>query len=556
MEDKKKIYCDVLVIGGGETGIRSAVEAKRKGADNVLLVTKGRYGSAGVMFSDITYGWDMQAATGQNDKSDGMPQHFSDILKAAQGTCNEKLAEILTQEAPARVEDLKTLFGLEIYRNEEGVPRQVYGCFSSKNRSYQFIHPHEIKQKVANGLEKFAINMLDGIMIIELLVNNNQCFGAIGLDTEGQKYIFISKAVILACGGATGMYKHNFACPGMSGDGYSLALNAGCSLVNMEFMQFGLGILEPKYRALFLDRLMFLNPDVKFTHDHNFPCTIEEMLLEHSKHFPFSTIDQSYHFDVAVLEETIRNEEKGVAVDLSVIPIEELQKIPVWDLYYHYFDEDMNPYDNKLYITVFAHACNGGVLIDENASTGIKGLFAAGEMVAGPHGANRLGGNMHAACQVFGTRAGKNAAELACSSDFEIYEFEEETVCDRCNLTGGDYLAAKSRIGDVLWQYVSVARNEEGMKKAIDVIDSAAKLIELGKPDDQFLWDYYELISTVNSSRAIVSSALERTETRGSHNRTDYPTMDEKAYIIKCYLADGEMMIERCENYPLVNEKQ
>lgn len=550
MGEVKNIKCDVLVIGGGETGIRAAVEAKRKGAENVLLVTKGKYGSAGVMFSEITYGWDMQAATGQNDPTDNKGEHLKDIMNAAQGTCSEKMAAILTEEAPDRLHDLENLFDLEIYKKPDGTPRQVYGCFSTKDRGYQFTHPDEIKKKVAGSLEKYGVNMMDGIMVTELAVSGGRCGGALGLDASGTRYVFTANATIVACGGATGMFKHNFASPGMCGDGYALALNAGCKLANMEFMQFGLGLLEPKYRALFLDRLMYLQPDVEFTYDHHFPCSVSEMLTVHSKHFPFSTIDESALFDVAVFEETVKNG-RGVAVDLSVIPLEKLEEIPVWGLYYNYFDADKNPYENKLFITTFAHACNGGVMINENSETGIEGLYAAGEMISGPHGANRLGGNMHAACQVFGTRAGANAAAYAAGNCVEAAAVDSSLPEERCSLTNKDYVGAKERIGEALWEKATVLRNEEGLKEALRVIDEEAGLLEQGVPADEYLWHYYELKSTVVAAAAIVASALERKETRGSHNRSDYPQTDEKSYLVTCSLKDGQVVTERIDSYPV-----
>lgn len=548
--DTKKMFYDVLVIGGGEAGIRAAIQAKLDGAEKVLLATKGKFGSAGVMFSEITFGWDMQASTGENDPTDSKAVHLADIMNAAQGTCSEKMAKILTEESPARVHDLENLFGLEVYKKPDGTPRQVYGCFSTKNRAYQFTHPDQIKKKVAGGIEKYGVEMIDGLMITDLIVRNGVCYGAVGIKLDNTRYKILSKATIVACGGATGMYKHNFASPGMCGDGYALVLNAGCSLANMEFMQFGLGILEPKYRALFLDRLMYLQPKVEFTYDHHFPCSMEEMLTVHSKHFPFSTIDKSALFDVAVFEETVRNNGKGVAVDLSVIPIEKLEEIPVWDLYFNYFDADKNPYDNKIYITEFAHACNGGVIVNENAETEIKGLYAAGEMITGPHGANRLGGNMHAACQVFGTRAGANAAAYAKKNENAI-DIDTELPKERCSLAIDDYISAKRRIADTLWENVNVVRNESGLKAAQSVIDEAKCLIEKGVPEDKCLWQYYELKSTVLAASAIVAAALERTETRGSHNRNDYPTMDEKPYVVKCKLQNEKMITSRCDHYPI-----
>lgn len=546
-------YCDVLVIGGGETGIRAAVEAKRQGAKDVLLVTKSKYGSSGVMFSNITFGWDMQAATSQNDPTDNKEVHLKDIMNASQGTANEKMARILTEEAPYRVKDLEQLFDLELYRRKDGSERQVYGCFSTKDRSYQFVHPDEIKKKVADSIHKYGVELFDECMVTDLVIQDGKCIGAYALDRENQVWKLHAGATILAAGGATGMYEHNFACEGMTGDGYALALRAGCTLANMEFMQFGLGLLEPKYRALFLDRLMYLQPTIEFEQEHHFPLPLKDILTMHSKHFPFSTIDASYLFDVAVFEETLANHGKGVSVDLSVIPLEKLEEIPVWDLYYHYFDEDKDPYTHKLRITTFAHACNGGVKIDENAATGIEGLYAAGEMITGPHGANRLGGNMHAACQVFGTRAGKNATQYA-QEHMENKEMEFEAhPTQSSSVSAKEYSDAKIRIGKVLWENANVKRNAEGLEKALQELAKEEALLKEGVPSGEALWDYYELRNTILASKAIVQSAYERNESRGGHYRSDFPQTDETSYVVECKYEENEpnLSVSRTPEYTI-----
>lgn len=551
-KDISHIVCDVLVIGGGETGIRAAIEAKLRGSDKVLLVTKGKFGSAGVMFSEITYGWDMQAATGQNDPTDNKQVHLDDIMRAAQGTCSKKMAQILTEESPSRLDDLQKLFELELYKKPDGTARQVFGCFSSKDRGYQIVDPDKIKRNVAAGIDRYGVELIDEVMITDLIITDGVCAGAWGIKRDGTSICIHAGAVVLAAGGATGMFKHNFASPGMCGDGYALALRAGCKLVNMEFMQFGLGLLKPKYRGLFLDRLMYLHPKVEFKYDHGFPCSIDEMMTIHSQHFPFSTIDVSYLFDVAVFDETLKNGGTGVTVDLSVIPIEKLQEIPVWKLYYEYFDKDNDPYTHKLEITTFAHACNGGVKIDENAFSGVPGLFAAGEMITGPHGANRLGGNMHAACQVFGTRAGANAAKFAKAHPIASTDSWAASAYDEMTGDGAaksDYIGAMREISSALWENVNVARSEQGLKKALGIVQAGAELLDKGAPTSDALWKYYELRNTVLASEAIIRSALEREETRGSHFRIDYPDTDRAVYLVQCKMKNGKLNVCRTGSY-------
>lgn len=538
----KKRQCDVLVIGGGETGIRAAVEARRAGAQEVILLTKGKFGSAGVMFSELTYGWDMQAATGANDPTDSPAVFFDDVMAAAQGTCDPRLVQVVTQEAASRVEDLADLFGLELLSGADGRPRQVYGCFSSRNRAYQFIHPARIKERMQQSVSKFGVTLLEGYMAVELLKEDGVCRGAVALARDGGALCCRAGAVILAAGGATGIYQHNFASPGMTGDGYSLAYRAGCTLANLEFMQFGLGVLEPKYRALFLDRILCLKPDIRFRREHAFPRPLEELMEQHAKHFPFSCMDSSFALDAAIFQETLENDGRGVEVDLSVIPRERLEEIPVWGLYYSWFDSDKNPYDNPMAITPFAHACNGGVKIDEEAMTEVPGLYAAGEMAAGPHGANRLGGYMHAACQVFGTRAGRNAARFArehpagpdgagiflpVPSDGEPLDLE----------------AVRRRTGELLWRSANVVRCGADMTAALEEVRRWQAALERSAPAD--LWAYFETRSTLLSAELILSAALARQESRGSHYRKDFPQTDPVPYVLYLSRSPGGAAVQR-----------
>ncbi|MBD5152510.1 MAG: FAD-binding protein [Oscillibacter sp.] len=538
--------CSVLVIGGGESGIRAAVEAKRAGVDEVILLTKGKFGSAGVMFSELTYGWDMQAATGENDSTDSTDVFFDDVMRAAQGTCSAELARVVTDEAASRVDDLVDLFGLELLAGSNGKPRQVYGCFSSKSRAYQFIHPARIKEQMKQSVDRFGVTLLEEFMAVELLKKDGVCCGAMAVSRDGKILCCLAGAVVLAAGGATGIYQHNFASPGMTGDGYSLAYRAGCSLANLEFMQFGLGVLEPKYNALFLDRILCLKPDIKFRREHRFPRPLEQMMEQHAKHFPFSCTDDSFYLDTAIFEETLENGGKGVAVDLSVIPREKLEEIPVWGLYYSWFEEEKNPYDNELSITPFAHACNGGVKINAEAMTEVPGLYAAGEMVSGPHGANRLGGYMHAACQVFGTRAGRNAARFAREHpvSFDGVVFPELMPTGKESMDLG---AMRRQVGELMWRSVNVVRCEADMAAALEAVRNwQMALKEYGGPD---LWEFYETRSTLLSAELILTAALARRESRGSHYRKDFPQTESAPYVLSLSRSPDGVAVRRTEAF-------
>ena len=194
-------------------------------------------------------------------------------------------------------------------------------------------------------------------------------------------------------------------------------------------------------------------------------------------------------------------------------------------------------------VACFAHAINGGLKIDVNGRTSLPGLYAAGEVAGGPHGADRLGGNMLLSCQVFGARAGRSAARRAAETGYAVFPKEQaekatERLKDLKDLHGTTTVKhLKRRLQEAMWKGVLVVRSEKKLKWTLNALaDIRADLstVNIGSVND--LKSVLELENLIDVGVAISRGALHRKESRGSHYREDFPTIDsrwEKRILIR-----------------------
>ncbi len=533
---KETLFCSVLVIGGGAAAIRAAIAARESGIPDVLIAIKSKLGKGGATYYPLSYGWGIQAATAEKDPTDNPDEHYQDIINAAQGMCNPILARALADDAPKRVMDLGTKLGLELDRNHDGAHVQVRGCYAGKERCYQATGVPKIINAVKKSIFQYGLKTLEDVMILDLIVKDGRCCGAFGISKTGEIYTIHAKAVIIATGGGTGIYQYNFATQEMTGDGYALALRAGCKLLNLEFIQFGWGLLKPLNKVPFLDRILFLNPKIS-----GIPPEFIPLLKQRAKHFPFTVSDGSYPLDVAIFKH-FRQNHQGISLDISKFTPEDLAQVSLWKMWYEWFDAANDPLKQPLELNIFAHAFNGGILIDENAQTQISGLFAAGEVAAGPHGADRLGGNMHAACQVFGARAGANAAKYAASQEYTDFT-GNKIIPDSISpsfIDLNEMTHLKMMIPRLMWENVSVCRSDSSLNIAWTEI---SKLYRNLPPltVNPHSWGLYELYNIAQVALAVIGSSLMRKESRGCHYREDFPNKNQQNDMIQIGLNKGEI---------------
>jgi fumarate reductase (CoM/CoB) subunit A len=533
---------DVLIIGGGGAAARCAIECSNK---NVIITVKGLFGKSGCT---------VMAEGGYNavlNPEDDFKKHFEDTMKGGGYINNPKLVEILIKNAPKELKNLEK-FGSIFDRNDDGTMAQrPFGGQSFNRTCYSGDRTgHELMaglMEYINKLEK--VKILEDTMAIKLIVKDNRCYGALFLNMiTGDIFPIYAKSTVLATGGAGQLYPITSNPIQKVGDGFALAYNEGVELIDMEMVQFhptgmvGTGVLVTE--AVRGEGGILYNKNK------------ERFMVNYDKdRMELSTRD--------VVAKAIYNEIQegrgvngGVYLDVSHLDDEIIEE-RLETMFRQFMDIGVDIRKEPMIIAPTAHHSMGGVKINERCETNMKGLFACGEVAGGIHGANRLGGNALADTQVFGAIAGRSAEKFAEESQFNLKDIKE--YADKLIMDIKEELASKMDNGNnenenendnnynvfelinslkgIMWDYVSIVRNEEGLKKALLEIDDLKNKAENVKINGIVeIQKYLELKNMITVAEIIVKCALERKESRGAHYRSDYPETKEewKGNIVVC----------------------
>ncbi|MBC7341496.1 MAG: FAD-binding protein [Clostridia bacterium] len=580
--DPQMLTADVLIIGGGGAACRAAVEAAQAGAQ-VAMVLKGKLGHSGTTAAHVADTAGYNAADGIVDPSDAPEVHYQDIIQAGQGMANPKLAEILAFEAVPSAKYLESL-GVQFERQGDRYV-EVRGCFASKPRMHILRdHGTAIMNALVPLVRQLGITVVEDVTVVDLLVEDGICVGAWGIGADGQPLVLAAPSTILAAGGAGQLFKYSLAPGDITGDGYAMGYRAGAELVNMEFMQAVVGIIHP-IKSQFNAFLWALHPRLYNATGEEFlssylpaGLTPAEAMDYKSRHFPFSVADPGRYVEIAIQKEKLAgrgSSHGGVYVDLTGIGDQDIQALPAdsplrgvygavkdW-LLARGVDISRLP----LEVVVYAHAINGGLKIDEWGETTIAGLYACGEVAGGPHGADRLGGNMLLTCQVFGARAGRAAARRAKAATSSTKALQSKANAQaQIRLQAAFSLAGTSsgienseiavarakeirhRLQEACWQGLLVVRTEPGLEALLAELDVMEDdLTRLGQP-----WQTNKtLVQTANLitvARVIAAAARKRAESRGGHYREDHPYTSERfAYPLAVRAKEGNPQVFPCQ---------
>lgn len=546
-----KIYTDVLIIGGGSAACRAAIEAADAGA-RVLMISKRPPERAGA----TSYPVAEMAGYNAGDPAvcGDVESHYNDIINAGQGMADPNLAVVLATGAPQTVKKLEE-WGVTF--EQEGNGYYVFkSCFSNTPRTHVIKgHGKPIIQAMMKQISiRPQIQIADDITAAGLIMDDGCCCGAWGYTASGEKFLAHAGAVVMATGGAGQVFQRNLNPTDVTGDGYLMGYEAGAELINMEFMQMGIGFSRPVI-SMFNAYLWEGQPILKNANGKEFlsdyvpdGVTPQMVLHEHRRHFPFSSSDISKYLEVAIHHEITHGRctpNGGISVDLRHMTDSYINALSddcgihhMWPIARDYMKKKgVDLLQNPAEVCCFAHAFNGGLRIDRNAATTVPGLYAAGEVAGGPHGADRLGGNMMVTCQVFGAIAGRNAAQYAmihrCNDRGTPIFCEEKELLVRKSI---DIDKVRKRLNSVAQRYLLVERTAEGLQQVLDVADELEKEIMTEKQDNVIHIENLALSNQIHVAKFVATTALRRTESRGSHYRADYPEKDEKQgipFIIK-----------------------
>ncbi len=541
----RNLKTDVLIVGAGGAACRAAIAAADAGA-SVLVATKKPVGKAGATTFPVA------EMAGYNAGDPAVPgdieKHFEDIVAAGGGAADPKLAQVLAENAPETITTLEK-WGVE-FEQENGGYYIFQSCFSRWPRTHVIKgHGEPIVSAMARQMAlRPTIQVVDGLTITKLVIVGGQCRGAIGwLETAAgdlEELRISAGAVILAAGGACQAFERNMNPTDVSGDGYALGKDAGAAFVNMEFMQSGLGFSYPivnMYNAYLWLGLPELTNRVGETFVEKYlpaGLTTADVMREHRKHFPFSSSDNSKWLEISVQKELLAGggtANGGVYADLRKMTDDYVMSLPddcgihhMWYLARDFMRaRGVDLLQEVPEICCFAHAINGGLKIDERASTTVPGLFAAGENAGGPHGADRLGGNMMVTCQVFGRIAGEAAAAWAKKNPAaEVLSAGELTAAGADQMqellrkeVDTEALLAKLKYENQ--RKLLVCRSAAGLQ---DVLANARELereMQAGSSGGRVNLENFRIHSLITSTQLMAEAALARPVSLGSHYRED-----------------------------------
>ncbi|CAN5584383.1 fumarate reductase/succinate dehydrogenase flavoprotein subunit [soil metagenome] len=553
---------DVLIIGAGGAGLRAAVSATQRGL-SVGIVTKSLLGKAHTVMAE----GGMAAALGNVDPDDSWRQHFIDTMKSGKFINNWQMAEIHAKESPDRVYELEQ-WGALFNRTPEGkISQRPFGGHTYRRLAH--VGDRTGLELIRTMQEKALATDAEVYMettVTKLLKNEGRVVGALAYTRESGKFVhFKAKAVVMATGGWGRIFKVTSNSWEGTGDGVVLSYDAGADLVDMEMMQFhptGM-VWPPGVRGLLVtegvrgEGGLLRNSEGKRYMENYDPQKME-----------LSTRDVVARANYTEVQEGRGSEHGGVYLDITHLGYEGImKKLPtMYEQFKNLADIDISREPMEVFPTV--HYTMGGVKVDpETCESSVPGLFAAGEVGGGLHGANRLGGNSLSDLLVFGRRAGEGAADYVAESvhSTEIEEQELLTEIGRVleplekREEGESPYLIQQELQAAMMEHANLMRDgdslEQGLGKVLALKD---RLPQVSVPGSRLFnpgWHTAQDVKyLVQISEIILRTALERKERRGAQWRLDYDGPDEELGGINFIVSkdgQGEVGIERREIPPM-----
>ena len=590
MDSYKTFDYDVLVIGAGGAGLRASIEASAAGI-SVGLVCKSLLGKAHTVMAE----GGIAAALSNVDDRDDWKTHFADTMRGGQYVNNYRMAELHAQEAPERVHELESWGAVFDRTDDQKILQRNFGGHKYPRLAHvgdrtglemiRTLQDHGIHQGIDVHMECTIIRLIkDG---------DGRVAAAFGYDRERGKFrLFKAKAIVLATGGYGRAYKITSNSWEYTGDGHSLAYDAGADLVDMEYLQFhptGM-VWPPSVRGILVtegvrgeggvlrnsegNRFMFddipdlyknqtadnpeegwiytqgdkeaRRPPELLTRDHVARCIVRE--IREGRGSPHGGV----FLDIAWIREKLSNAPEHIK-----------RKLPSM---YHQFKElaNLDITEEAMEVGPTTHYAMGGIRVDgDTQMSTIPGLFAAGECAGGMHGANRLGGNSLSDLLVFGKRAGQYAAEYAGENGTTTVD--DSAVADTIQwaLAPIERQESESRgdspyqiqydLQDTMQELVGIVRTQSEMDQAVEKIAALKQRADQAaapgnreyNPGWHTALDLHNLLTV---SEAVARAAAQRQESRGAHFREDYPEKDEewgKTSLVVKKGSDGEMDLSR-----------
>ncbi|WP_329241960.1 fumarate reductase/succinate dehydrogenase flavoprotein subunit [Actinoallomurus sp. NBC_01490] len=598
MTEIERLQFDVVVIGAGGAGLRAAIEARLQGK-KTAIISKSLFGKAHTVMAE----GGAAAAMGNANPNDNWQVHFRDTMRGGKFLNNWRMAELHAKEAPDRVWELEA-WGALFDRTKEGkISQRNFGGHEYPRLAHvgdrtglELIRT--CQQKIVSlqqddhkelGDYDAKIQVFAETTITRLLKDDEgKICGAFGYIRETGKFVvFETPAVVLATGGIGKSFKVTSNSWEYTGDGHALALLAGASLINMEFVQFhptGM-VWPPSVKGILVtesvrgDGGVLRNSEGKRFMFEYIPDVFKDQYATSEEEadrwyedpdnnrrppelLPRDEVARAINAEVKAGRGSPHG---GVFLDIAsrLKPEQIIKRLPSM---HHQFKElaDVDITSEPMEVGPTCHYVMGGVEVDPDTGAAlVPGLFAAGEVSGGMHGSNRLGGNSLSDLLVFGRRAGLGASEYASEVTVTVPESEIEAAMAEAlapyEREGGENpYAVHQELQQTMNDLVGIIRREEELEQAIEALGKLRERVgsvsvEGGRGYHPGWHLALDLRNMVLVSECVARAALERQESRGGHTRDDYPKMSAewRKLNLVCRLSDGTVELKRQDMEPM-----
>ncbi len=557
----ERVQTDVLVVGSEGAGARAAIEVNARGK-KAILATKGIFGGSGVT---LMAPYSCCVAFGHEDPRDNPEIHFEDTVMGGKFLNNQELVEVFTKESPKYILDLES-YGARFEKREDN--RFVQGIMPGHRYAravfYDFSTGLQFRKGLRGEVRRRPIRVWEDFFVVDILVSEGRVSGALGLDVRTGKLVVVEcPAVILATGGNLELYyPHNDGSCDVTGDGSAIALRAGAELVDMEFQQFfPTGLVWPPSLIgnIWIGDLRYrLGGHLYNKWGERFMKRYDPERME------LSTRDMTARGMVCEILDGRGSPHGGVYLDVThlgknIIENYVAEVFPNFSFRgYNFLEAGLDIRKEAAEVAPMAHFTMGGVRINTRCETSIPGLYAAGEVTGGLHGANRCEGNALPETQTFGAISGREAAgyvetvRFSKPADPLVAEAVKKVSKIIEKKDGIQHFEIRKKLQEIMWKQVGVVRTTEGLQKAVKEFDRI-KHEELprlfvkhkGRAYNRELFEALETMNMVEVGEVMARCASLRRESRGAHYLRDLPERDDKNWLLNAItrLKGGEVTI-------------
>lgn len=506
---------DVLVIGGGSAGLHAAIEAKKYGLNVVLVYKTG--GNATIISAGGFAGNFYDNKIEQRRINEVFKE---DILNSGRRINNDKIVQCLVEKSSKEIIDLQNNGvnfieqenrNFKLFQASGHTYKRTVRCSGGNTRQYYYTY-----RKIALDL---GVNIVNNVNIFKLIVRDNKIYGALGV-YKNKPLTVNCTSVVLATGGIAANYNFTTHRKGILGSGMYMALKAGASLVDMEFIQFMPTVVASpkKLQGCLITDTLRGEGAVLLNKNH------EKFM---GKYYPvkkdMETRDNVAKAIFLEIYEGLGTDNKTVYLDARNIERNRIKES--FTNYNKLMEAGIDPKYNLIEISPAAHYTCGGIKIDENAFTGVEGLWAAGEVTGGLHGANRLGSVALTENIVFGKLAGENAALYSLRNKLNNKEKEAiSIILDSYDCE--EFRRIEEELRNIISYSAGIVRNEDDLVEGLENNNRIINLLgEKERKNAVCTYNPYliQLQSFAFINYCTLVASIVRKESRGTHYRKDYP---------------------------------